>query len=105
MEPSSTPPAKSTQPSEVVDRPRGHLPLLFKGQKAAILDLLLNHRGDWVPVFRLAALALQYIARIKELRDAGYVIDNRTSRHGQQVHGSFRLVSCPDETGDMSGGR
>ena len=76
---------------------RGHQPHLFTGQKAAVLGLLLRHRGEWVPAYRLAALALQYSARIKELRDAGYVIENRTERVGRQVHSAFRLVTCPGE--------
>lgn len=74
---------------------RGHQPHLFTGQKAAVLNLLLKHRGDWVPAYRLAELALQYSARVKELRDAGYV--NRTERVGGKVHGAFRLVSCPKD--------
>jgi len=83
----------------------GHQPKTFAGQKGAILDLLLSHRGRWVPVHLLAALARQYSARIKELRDAGYVIENRATRVGKQVHGAFRLVACPGETCEVSGGR
>jgi biotin operon repressor len=73
---------------------------LFNGQKAAILDLLLKNRGRWVPAYSLSAVALQYNARVKELRDAGYVIENQTTHHGRQVHGSFRLVACPGEVLD-----
>jgi hypothetical protein len=75
----------------------GHKPLLFKGQKADILSLLVKNRGNWVPSYSLSAVALQYSARVKELRDAGYVIENQTARHGRQVHGSFRLVACPGD--------
>lgn len=75
----------------------GHRPQTFIGQKGAVLNLLLSHREEWVPAYRLAALALQYGARIKELRDAGYVIENRTTRVDKQVHGSFRLMACPGE--------
>jgi hypothetical protein len=75
----------------------GHKPLLFKGQKADILSLLVKNRGNWVPSYSLSAVALQYSARVKELRDAGYVIENKTARHGRQVHGSFRLVACPGD--------
>jgi biotin operon repressor len=82
---------------------RGHQPLLFKGQKAAILDLLLKNKGRWVPAYSLSAVALQYGARVKELRDAGYQIENRTERYGRQVHGSFRLIACPGETGERIG--
>jgi len=89
----------STEVKEIhaFDHISGHRPGLFKGQKAAILDLLLKNRGNWVPSYSLSAVALQYNARVKELRDAGYVIENQTARHGRQVHGSFRLVACPGE--------
>ena len=82
-----------------------HQPKTSAGQKGAVLDLLLSHRGRWAPVYLLAALALPYCARIKELRDAGYVIENRTARVGKQVHGAFRLVASPGETDEVSGGR
>jgi hypothetical protein len=83
----------------------GHQPLLFKGQKAAILDLLLKNKGRWAPAYTLAGVALQYSARVKELRDAGHTIENKTERHGRLMHGSFRLVACPGEAGEQSGGR
>jgi hypothetical protein len=75
----------------------GHQPLLFKGQKAEILSLLQAHKGEWVPCYALADKALQYSARLKELRDAGYTIDNRKTRVAGKVHGAFRLVSSPGE--------
>lgn len=75
----------------------GHQPRLFTTQKEEILNILLRNRENWVPAYELAGAALQYSARIKELRDAGYVIENRTKRVGRQVHGEFRLVSCPGE--------
>jgi hypothetical protein len=53
---------------------RGHKPLLFKGQKFAILDLLLRNRGQWVPAYVLAGVALQYSSRIFSLRREGYQI-------------------------------
>ena len=83
----------------------GHQFKTSAGQKGAVLNLLLSHRGRWVPVYLLAALALQYGARIKKLRDAGYVIENRPTRVGKQVHGAFRLVACPGKTCEVSGGR
>ncbi len=60
----------------------GNRPKTFTGQQDAVLTLLLAHRGKWVPAYRLAAIALQNSARIKELRDAGYLIENRTERVG-----------------------
>lgn len=80
----------------------GHQPMMFKGQKAAILRLLLDHRGEWVPAYRLSAVALQYCARINELRDAGYKIENKTERVGRHVRGSFRLTAVPAETTEAS---
>jgi hypothetical protein len=75
----------------------GHQPLLFKGQKFAILDLLLRNRGQWVKAYVLAGIALQYSSRIFSLRREGYQIENKTTRVGGKVHGAFRLVSCPGE--------
>jgi hypothetical protein len=86
-----------TAPSDIDDSARGHRPDLFTGLKREILDLLLNNRSNWVPAFTLASVALHNSAKVKELRDAGYVIENQTVRHGRQVHGSFRLVACPGE--------
>jgi hypothetical protein len=83
---------------------QGHRPELFTGQKREISDLLLKNRGNWIPSYELADVALQYSARIREIRDAGYVIENQTSRHGRRVHGSFRLLACPGETSELNGG-
>jgi hypothetical protein len=74
----------------------------FIGQKAAILQLLLDNRGQWVPAYRLARTALQYSARVREIRSAGYIIENKTERVGRQVRGAFRLVSCPGEATEVS---
>ena len=93
MELSTKPREKSTQ--NATEHLRGHKPLLFKGQCAAILGLLLSNRGNWVPAYRLAGLALHYSSRVKTLRDAGYVIQNKTERVGGKVHGAFRLVAGP----------
>jgi hypothetical protein len=82
---------------------RGHRSELFTGQKGEILNLLLSRRGAWGPASDLAARALQYNARIKELRDSGYVIENQTRRVGRKVHGSFCLVACPGENGNQQG--
>lgn len=87
------------------DSLHGHRPEVFTGQKRGFLELLLKHRGEWVPAYQLAALALQYSARVKELRDAGYVIENRTTRVGKQVRDAFSSVACPGETRKVSGGR
>jgi hypothetical protein len=88
-----------TARSEMDDSVRGHRPDLFTGQKREISHLLLKNRINWGPAYTLASFALQYSARVKELRDAGHVIENQTAHHGRQVHGSFRLVACRGETG------
>jgi hypothetical protein len=82
----------------------GHQPLLFKGQKFAILDLLLRNRGQWVPANVLAGVALQYSSRIFFLRREGYQIENKTERVGRKVHGAFRLIiACPGEPSELNG--
>ncbi len=73
-------------------------PQHFTGQKARILALLLQNKGQWVPAYESASLAPQYSVRPKELLGADYVIENKTERVGRQVHGSFPLASCPRET-------
>ena len=61
--------------------------------QADVPDNLLLHRHT--P--HLAGRALQDDAVVKELGSAGYAIENRTKHSGQQVHGEFRLVSCPGD--------
>ncbi len=77
---------------------RGHRPQEFRGQRGRILSLLLRHKGEWVETFRLAQIALQYCSRLKECRDRGYVIENKTARIDGQVHGWFRLVREPGDS-------
>jgi hypothetical protein len=89
--------ARSTPDGSTDSALSGHRPELFTGQRGSILSLLLQNRGKWIPSYRLSAIALQYGARVKELRDAGYTIENRTQRADGQVHGSFCLVACPGE--------
>jgi hypothetical protein len=57
-----------------------------------------------VSSFELANLALQYNARLKELRELGFPIVSRTERQDGAVRGFFRLqsgfhgaVNKPDE--------
>jgi hypothetical protein len=88
-------PNASSKNTKIVE---GHCPHLFTGQKAAILELLRQHRGQPVPVYKLAALSLQYNSRLFELRRAGFVIENNTKRAGRQIHGTFTLVSEPGES-------
>jgi hypothetical protein len=60
-------------------------------QRDRILNLLVAAHGGEVPSYELAKIALQYNARVKELRALGHVIRNRTERVNGQVHGYFRL--------------
>jgi hypothetical protein len=60
-------------------------------QLARILALLKSHSPEWVPAFEVAALALQYNSRIKELREAGHAIENKTERVHGVTHSWFRL--------------
>ncbi len=61
-------------------------------QRAAILRLLEERKGQWVPSYELAGIALQYGARVLELRRAGYAIENKAQHINGQAHGAFRLV-------------
>ena len=61
-------------------------------QRDRILRLLQSRAGEWVPSYELAAIALQYGARVLELRRAGYNIENKAQHINGQVHGAFRLV-------------
>jgi hypothetical protein len=71
----------------------------FCTQAERIEDLLRSRYGVWIPAYELADVALQYCARInqlrKKLRAAGDTerIENRTKRVNGQVHGSYRI--CP----------
>jgi hypothetical protein len=82
---------------------QGHRPDLFTGQRGAILRTLLERKGQWIPSFELSRIALQYGARVKECREAGFLIENRTERVGRKVHGSFRLVAEPGESPALFG--
>ncbi len=61
-------------------------------QRAAILRLLEERKGQWVPSYELAGIALQYGARVLELRRAGYAIENKAQHVNGQIHAAFRLV-------------
>ena len=47
-----------------------------KTQRARILGLLIDARGGWVPSPEIAACAMQYNARLYELRKLGFCIEN-----------------------------
>jgi hypothetical protein len=64
-----------------------------KTQAAAILRLLIDARGAWVPLPEILKCAAQYSARICELRKQGFRIENRTERQPDGArHSWFRLL-------------
>jgi hypothetical protein len=64
-----------------------------KSQCAAILRLLIEAHGAWVPLPEIMACAAQYNARVLELRRLGFNIENRTERVDGARHSWFRLVT------------
>jgi hypothetical protein len=72
-----------------------------KSQAAAVLRLLIDAHGSWVPLPAILALGIaQYGARILELRRRGFVIENRTERitGARQRHSWFRLINSPAQS-------
>jgi len=66
-----------------------------KSQAGKILRLLIEARGQWVPLYRIVPLAAQYSARISELRALGFQIENRVETVGKDRHSWFRLILQP----------
>ena len=73
-----------------------------KSQRQRILDLLLGAHGQEVPSITISRISLQYGARIKELRELGFRISNRTERRAGKVNGYFRLESGSGEQPNIS---
>jgi hypothetical protein len=69
-----------------------------KGQRARILRRLLESMGTEVAAYELAQIALQYGARVHELRALGFVIQNRSEMVGRQRRSWFRLAMTPVST-------
>jgi hypothetical protein len=63
-----------------------------RNQRDRILQLLIAARGNWIPSPELAAISLQYSARISEARKLGFQIENKVEHHDGNVFGFFRLV-------------
>jgi hypothetical protein len=67
-----------------------------KTQCAAILRLLIDAHGGWVPLPDILALGIaQYNTRILELRRMGFDIVNRCERVDGARHSWYRLVASP----------
>lgn len=66
-------------------------------QRGRILRLLEENSNQWVPSYRLAEIALQYGARVLELRRAGYRIENKLQDVDGETHGAFRLVPAASQ--------
>lgn len=64
-------------------------------QRYRILRLLLDARGAWVSLPEIMACAAQYNARVFELREQGFNIENKTERVNGSRHSWFRLVVAP----------
>lgn len=62
-------------------------------QRERILGLLRAAEGNWIALPEILALGIaQYNSRIKELRTAGYDIQNRRETVNGAVHSWYRLV-------------
>jgi hypothetical protein len=73
-----------------------HFSAQSKTQRAAILRLLIDARGAWVPLPQILALGIaQYNARLWELRRLGFVIENKSESVDGVRHSWYRLVSSP----------
>jgi hypothetical protein len=75
-----------------------HFEKQSKTQAAAILRLLVEARGAWVPLPEILALGIaQYNSRIFELRRRGFKIENRIEVVNEVRHSWFRIASpSPD---------
>jgi hypothetical protein len=60
-------------------------------QRNKILEVLSAAQGEWVPLPRISDCAVQYNARIYELRRLGFRIVNRTEEVAGVRHSWFRL--------------
>ncbi len=67
-------------------------------QGEAILRVLSNHEGEWVPLYDIIGalgdgrIIGQYNARILELREEGYVIINKKDHVNGRVLSWYKLI-------------
>jgi len=64
-------------------------------QRGRILRVLIEARGGWVPSPEIAALAQQYGARVYELRQLNFRIENRVAEQNGTRLSWFRLIPGP----------
>lgn len=81
-------------------------PMNAKNQAAKILKLLIEAKGQYVPLPRILDLRIsQYSARIRELRLAGFNIENKTENVGKERRSWFRLVLNDNAASNLAAGK
>jgi hypothetical protein len=79
------------------DYKSGVLESSSKTQRAAILRVLTDANGAWIPLPTILELRIsQYGARIFELRGLGHRIENKSEWRAGRRHSWFRLEQGPD---------
>lgn len=64
----------------------------YQKQAQRILELLLNHKGEWVELWRILQLGIgSHTRRIHELRSEGWAIEMHESWHGKQRRTAYRI--------------
>jgi hypothetical protein len=86
------------------ENPRGALWRPAKTQRAKILSLLTDARGDWVSLLSVKECGAQYNARIHELRRLGFSIENKICEIDGRRLSWFRLKSMPKRVDDRDRG-
>lgn len=77
----------------------------FATQSEKIENLLRSRYGEWFPCYELAAIALQYCARINAIRKRLLAngdrerIENRIERLNGKCYGSYRIAPTADVLG------
>ena len=69
-------------------------------QKDKIKNLFTNSPYSWIPLYEIFKFAKQYNARIKELRESGMTILNKTKHVNGEVHSWFKYVPT-DKSGQL----
>ena len=70
--------------------------LADSGGRAKLLELFQEFEGHWIELPAILKLGVaQYNARIKQLRDEGYVIENKVEWQGRVKKSWFRFRGKP----------